>query len=209
MAAGRPSRPSAINAGHTLHPVRVLGLPDVRCERSAIAASDRPTSDLRRHSQAGTTASTNRPPGVTRSVLLPSRDAHLRSPPGALQRAPAAQDASLVAFPITRSALLLRPAADPEQELDLVLFPPLTWPLLRGSGTAANSAETSASTRPLAQSMQAPETRIWRIAGRPCRPAALLIVWHGRPNRAPLTGSPTAAASGRCSSSHASAGTRG
>ena len=36
-----------------------------------------------------------------------------------------------VAFPITRSALLLRPAADPEQELDLGLFPPVTWPLVR------------------------------------------------------------------------------
>jgi hypothetical protein len=41
-------------------------------------------------------------------------------------------DCPFVAFPITRSALLLRPAADPEQELDLGLFPPVTWPLVRG-----------------------------------------------------------------------------
>ena len=33
----------------------------------------------------------------------------------------------LVAFPIMRSALLLRPAADPEQEPNLRLSPPVTW----------------------------------------------------------------------------------
>jgi len=40
-----------------------------------------------------------------------------------------------VAFPITRSALLLQAAADPERELDQGLFPPVTRPLFRGSGT--------------------------------------------------------------------------
>ena len=38
---------------------------------------------------------------------------------------------SSVAFPITRSALLLRPAADPERELDLAVLAPVTWPLIR------------------------------------------------------------------------------
>jgi hypothetical protein len=46
-----------------------------------------------------------------------------------------APDFSYVAFPITRSALLLRPAADPEGELDLGLFPRLTWPLIRATGS--------------------------------------------------------------------------
>jgi hypothetical protein len=54
--------------------------------------------------------------------------------------APLRARCSNVAFPITRSALLRRPAADLEQELDLGLFPPLTWPLLRGSSTTASVA---------------------------------------------------------------------
>jgi hypothetical protein len=40
-----------------------------------------------------------------------------------------------VALPITRSGLLLRPVADPERELRLVLFPPMTWLVVRGSGS--------------------------------------------------------------------------
>src|SRR6202042_1698596 len=48
-----------------------------------------------------------------------------------LRPARATADCRLVAFPITRSALLLRPAADPERELDLGLLAPVTWPLIR------------------------------------------------------------------------------
>ena len=51
--------------------------------------------------------------------------------------APAAET-WFVAFPITRSALLLRPAADPERELDLGVLAPVTCPLIRGSSTDAD-----------------------------------------------------------------------
>jgi hypothetical protein len=43
----------------------------------------------------------------------------------------------LVALPVTRLALLLRPAADREQKLDLGLFPLATWPVVRGCSSDA------------------------------------------------------------------------
>jgi len=52
--------------------------------------------------------------------------------------APAAET-WFVAFPITRSALLLRPAADPERELDQGLFRPVTWPLIREKRAVSSS----------------------------------------------------------------------
>ena len=40
-----------------------------------------------------------------------------------------------VAFSMASSAPPLRPAADPEQELDVGQFPPVTWALVRGTGS--------------------------------------------------------------------------
>ena len=54
----------------------------------------------------------------------------------------------LVALPTGRSALLLRLAADPEQELDLGLLPPVTRPLVRASSSLVDCVTPAGTSLP-------------------------------------------------------------